>query len=166
MAPPDNAPFAHHLVLRLRTDRVIAPGLHERRLLARAVLEMGRGRELLAFGLADNHLHVQVISEREPALRLARSIGISITKRLCLPTGFAPTHAEPILTMVHCRRAFRYILCQGTRHGLQTDPDWEGTNLPDLLGLRPFGAHTAAVARRWLPRLSKQDLLGWAGVGA
>lgn len=165
MATYIEKPFAHHLVLRLKNDRVIAPGLEERRQLARIVLEQGTGQALMAFGLPDNHLHLEVVAERGPALQLARRVGITVTKRLGLRTGFATAHPEPVFTMRHLRRTFRYVLCQGTRHRLENDPDREGTNLPDLLGMRPIGAYTAAVVRCWLPRLRREKLLEWSHAG-
>lgn len=157
-------PFAHHIVLRLRNDQVIAPDLAERRLLARVVLERTRGLEVLCFGLPDNHLHLEVVGSRREGLEIARRIEISLKRRLFLPVGFAPAYAKPILTQFHLRNGFRYILCQGKRHRLVNDPDREGTNLPDLLGLRNLEHGTAAAARRWLPRLTRHELLSWCGV--
>jgi hypothetical protein len=53
----------------------------------------------------------------------------------------------------------QYILGNGKRHGNHTDPRCEGTNLPDLLGLRLTGRYTAGRLRELLPRLTRQDLL-------
>ncbi len=157
-------PFAHHLVMRLRNDQVIAPDLAERRLLARVVLERTRGEEVLCFGLPDNHLHLEHVGPRRRGLEIARRIEISLKRRLSLPVGFASAYAKPIFTQFHLRNGFRYVLCQGQRHRLTNDPDREGTSLPDLLGMRNLSDGSAAVARRWMPRLTRGELLSWCGV--
>jgi hypothetical protein len=58
------------------------------------------------------------------------------------------------------------VLEQSTHHGLEWDPLHEACNLPDLLGMRPLGAFTAAVVRRHLPRVTRQDLLSCMQVAA
>lgn len=159
-------PIGTHLILRPRSGRVIARNEVERRTLARTVLEHGRGFELLGFGLPDTHLHNVVAEERARAMELARRIAITLTHRLEIPGGFAEAHPEPILTSSHLQNALRYSLGQSLRHGVRSDPDFEGTNLPDLLGLRPIGAYTAGVVQRWLPRLTPSTLRGWFGLPA
>jgi len=56
---------------------------------------------------------------------------------------------------------FEYVITQYKRHKL----DWafvhEGSNLPDLLGLRLVGQHTVDTARRTLPRLQRSTLTQW-----
>ena len=58
--------IAHHLMLRLVDSRVIAPTEASRLELARSVLTIGRDYDLLAFGAADTHAHLEAAcSERD-----------------------------------------------------------------------------------------------------
>ena len=67
-------PLAHHLMLRLRDDRVIAATTAARRTLAGVVLGVGRELGLLAFSGADTHVHrLAACGMGAPLLRPARS---------------------------------------------------------------------------------------------
>ena len=156
--------IAQHIVLRLADSRVVAPSSAARRLVARVVLEQGRGDGLLAFGLADTHQHLLVACSREAAGQLARRVEISLVRRLGLEVGFAPAHVEPVVDGRHLGRAFPYVLKQCAHHGLEWDPLHEGSNLPDLLGLRLLGAYSAANVRRPLPRVGRSDLVACLGL--
>lgn len=160
----DMEPSAFHIVMRPRNDRVIAPTLDERRLLARTLFDVCRSFELLGFGVPDNHLHLVAVETEVRAKELARRVAIAVTKRLGLPGGFAPAHLEPIHSSKHLQNALRYSIGQSEHHGASGDPDFEGTNLPDILGLRPMGGFTADRVRRWLPRLRCDEILSWARV--
>jgi hypothetical protein len=157
--------LGQHLVFRLADNRVIAPSPEERRQVARALLELARQAELLAFGLADTHLHLLAGCAREAAGQLARRVEISLVQRLSLEVGFVPAYLKPVDEGNHLYRAFTYVLEQTTHHGLSWDPLHEASNLPDLLGMRLLGAYTAATVRRRLPRITRQDLLSRMGIG-
>ena len=60
--------------------------------------------------------------------------------------------------------AFDYIFRQQPRHGLSWDPLREASNLPDLLGLRIIGQHTATDVRSLLPRVNRAHLLALYGL--
>lgn len=151
--------IAYHIGLKLVDERVIAPTSRQRRLVARIVLSLGRGFNLLSFGLADNHLHVVAACSRVAAGQLARRIEISIVKALSLPVGFRPAHFEAIKEGRHLYNAFTYNLRQHERHALDWDPLHESTNLPDLLGMRLIGNYTQINMRQLLPRIHRSELL-------
>jgi hypothetical protein len=77
--------LGYHVMCSLKDGRVIAPSVRERRLLARVVLEVTRGRGLLAFAAPDTHLHMEMVEEREAVGELTRRIEISAVQRLQLP---------------------------------------------------------------------------------
>jgi len=156
--------LGQHIVLRLVDNRVIAPCAEKRRWVARAVLELARGDELLAFGLADTHLHLVAACAREAAGQLARRVEISLVQRLSLDVGFVAAYLKPVDEGRHLYRAFTYVLEQNTHHGLSWDPLHEASNLPDLLGMRLLGIYTAATVRRRLPRVTRNDLLSCMGI--
>ncbi|MBN1945294.1 MAG: hypothetical protein JW797_06425 [Bradymonadales bacterium] len=156
--------IAQHIRIRLANDRVIAPTTEERRLVARLVLAQGQMENLLCFGLADCHLHLEAVCEIQAGLQLARRIELSLFRRLGLNVRFAPAYVEPIRDIRHLANTFDYILGQSRHHGLNWDPLHEATNLPDLIGMRLIGRYTIANVRRYLPRVSRKQLLGHLGI--
>ena len=125
------------------------------------MLHHGQRYDLLAMALADSHLHIEALCDRVAAGRFAHGIEASIKQRLRLPVGFAQYAPEPIGDHRHLRNTFKYILTQQSRHGLRADPLFEASNVPDLLGLRLLGRYTLDNVRRWLPRVSRSDVLEW-----
>jgi len=158
-------PLAHHLMLRLRDDRVIAPTTAARRTLAGVVLVLGLGREpgLLAFSGADTHVHLLVACDRAASGQLARRAEISLTRRLAPGVGFSRAHILPVEGQRHLQNTFAYVLRQEERHGLPKDPCFDASSLPDLLGLRVTGAFMATSVRALLPQVGRAELLGWLG---
>jgi hypothetical protein len=156
--------LAHHLCIRLVNNALIAPSAWARRVLSRAILARARDLELLAFSLADNHLHLLVACLRVAAGELARTVELSLGRNLPLDAGFSPALIKPVEDGWHLDRCFRYVLRQPERHGIGGDPLREASNLPDLLGLRPLGAATATTVRKHLPRIKRADLLSLLGV--
>ena len=140
---------------------MIATTAEQRRLVARIVLHHGLRYNLVAMALADSHLHLEAMCDRIAAGRFAHGIEASLRQRLRLPVGFAQYTPEPIRNHRHLRNAFKYILTQHKRHGLQADLLFEASNAPDLLGLRLLGRYTLENVRRWLPRVRRTDLLQW-----
>ena len=157
-------PLAQHIRIRTRDDSVIAATPEARRILANTVLRYGRETTLLAFSLADHHLHLQAACTHGVAGELARRIQLSLTRSLGLTAGFDPVYRKPIEDARHQRNVFHYLMKQAPHHGLDLDPLLEGTNLPDLLGLRVIGAYTAQNLRRRLPRLTRNELLAHLGL--
>lgn len=119
---------------------------------------------LLAFGLADTHLHSENACDRQVAGELAKRIELSLDRRLGHRCGFAPVYLKPIEDARHLYSAFRYIVRQQQRHGIDTDPLHEASNLHDLLGLRLLGASTIVPVRRLLPRVTRAELLELFGI--
>jgi hypothetical protein len=156
--------IGQHICMRLSNDAVIASTPAERRTLARVVLEKGREADLLAFGQADNHLHLETASRRAEAGRLAHDVEVSLRRRLAIAVPFAPAFIKPIEDARHLYATFRYVLRQRAHHGLEGDPLREASNLLDLLGLRTLGRYTRANVRRLLPRVTRADLLELLGV--
>lgn len=156
--------LASHLILRLRDDRVLAPSVAARRLLARTVLRLGQDSGLLAFRAADTHLHAVALVEEAAGRQLARRIEIALVRGMGLPIGFAPARVLPVRDQPHLVNLFGYILGQARHHGLEPDALHEAGNLPDLLGMRLAGAYTVPRVREHLPRLRRGDLLRHLGL--
>lgn len=155
---------AHHIRLRPKGSWAIADTPEARRLVVRAVLDRGKAAQMLAFGLADNHLHIEAACDRARAGRLAHYLEVSLGSLLGLERGFEPAWIEPVADGIHLARLFEYVLRQPERHAPGSDPLLEGTAVPDLLGLRPRGRYIAANVKRWLPRVTRGDLLRLLGV--
>ncbi len=157
-------PLGHHIVLRLRDNRVIARNPGWRRRVAKALLDRGPRYHLVAFRLADTHLHAMVLCDAREAAQLARRAEISISLRRPHVPGFARVWVKPIESQAHLRNLFSYIHGQEPHHGTNADPFHDGGNLPDLLGLRVTGAYTRTLVREVLPRVARADLLAALGV--
>lgn len=157
-------PLGFHICLRLANDAILAASPAHRRLLARVVLRQGRDASLLAFGQADNHLHLATACDRRLAGKCAHAVEVSARRKLALDASFTPAFVKPIDDARHLYSTFRYVLQQRAHHGLDVDPLREASNLPDLLGLRAIGAYTRANVRRLLPRVHRNELLEILGV--
>lgn len=158
--------LAQHIRTRLVDGRVIAKSPTDRRLALRTIFRLATSTELLAVSLVEAHLHLLAHCSRAAASKLAHRVEVGLKARLGLPVGFAMYPHEPVRDMRHLRYAFRYVLNQHTHHGVTTDPLREGTNLQDLLGLRLVGRDTRTHVRRWLPQITRAQLLGWLDVEA
>lgn len=74
--------LGHHIRLRLRDDRVIAPTAEQRRQVARVVLHHGLRYNLVAMALADSHLHIEALCGSVAAGRFAHgSVAVFQTVR-------------------------------------------------------------------------------------
>lgn len=154
----------HHIFIRRCDDRVIAPTTREQRILARTVLGKGREFGLIAFSMADTHLHMENLGKREESVELARRVEISLGYSLDGAPRFVKAGLEEIMDQYHLINTFTYILKQDRRHGLSLDPLRDASNLPDLLGMRIVGQYTAARVRQHLPRIGRVKLLECLGV--
>ncbi len=86
-------------------------------------------------------------------------MAIALTRSLSLTGGLHRSLFKPVVDGYHAYKLFDYVLRQGMRHQLESDPLLEATNLPDLLGLRLLGQRTATCVRRLLPRIKRPRLL-------
>lgn len=152
-----------HVNFRLADGRVLAPTVGARRCLARCLLQSGRNANLLALAAADNHVHFTAHCDRRTAAEVTRRSKLSLHHALDLEVPFVEAHYEPIHSLSHSYRSFWYDLRQEAHHGTSLDPLYEGTNLPDLLGLRVLGAYTRENVHRALPRVREAEL--WALFG-
>ncbi len=156
--------LASQLILRARDNRVLAPDLVDRRRWSHTLAFAARGRPLLAHGLADTHAHLLLACDRDEAGLHTRHL--ARTLHLCLgpELEWEPVRFSPVRDQAHLASTFGYVLGQLGHHGLdELDPFFEGTALPDLLGLRPSGAWMAGHVRRLLPRVKREELLARFG---
>lgn len=159
-------PYATHLTMRLREDRVLAPGVPALRTVVQAVLALGREAPLASFGIADTHLHAILAWDSPPALAWARKLEISLQRRLLPGTRFEPARPWPVRDLHHLHRAVLYALRQGEHHGIQGETHRESSALPDLLGLRLPGSYLVDNLRRLLPRFDTPALWDLWGADA
>lgn len=155
--------IGYHLMLRLQDERVLVKCQAERRTLARCVLRVGRDHELLAFGLADNHLHAEAAGDEASAKRFAWRLEMSLSKALRLPVSFGKPRIKAIEDQPHLYSVFGYVFRQEQHHGIEGDPFHEASNLLDLLGMRVVGSYTRLNVRTYLPRITTHKLLGYFG---
>ena len=155
-----------HVCLGPRDGGVLVTSPEARRILARAVHECCAEAGLLGFALADNHLHLQLTCSRAKAGRVARRLGMMLGWRLHLIEGMETRFIKPIKDGAHLLNTFRYLVRQAERHGVDPafDPWCETTSLPDLLGIRPAGGHVIRQVGLWLPRLTIEDVMQFAGL--
>jgi hypothetical protein len=158
-------PLAWHITSRLYDDRIITPTTRDRRRLARSLLRIGLDSGLLAFGIADTHLHAASVCDRVTAGQLARRAELAAQGLFRYGVPFESARIRPIHDQAHLRNAFWYILRQQQRHDIATDPFFDGSSLPDLLGLRAGSAWIAARVRSHLPRVRGPALLELLGRG-
>lgn len=148
---------AYQVIFRFDDAAVLAPDVPARRAIARIVLHAGKGHGLLAFGLADNHLHLLVLGCLRPS-RLASECGRLIP--LLRPGArFEPARFLALHHRKHVGNTLGYVHRQDVHHGVEQDPRREGTSVPDLLGLRVVAPWLIPRARLALPRLRGRDLL-------
>ncbi|MCC6525744.1 MAG: hypothetical protein IT373_24065 [Polyangiaceae bacterium] len=152
-------PLGWHIGMRLADDRVLASTPHERRLLSRGVLRHGERARLVAYRAVDTHLHAELLCERAEVGRFTRSVGSAVAAALGRQVPLHMSFVKPIADQRHGLATLRYILGQERHHGLDSDPFHEASNLPDLLGLRVLGAHTARVLGQAFPRVRRLELL-------
>ncbi len=156
-----------HVRTRLATGEPIVRSTAQRGLAARCVIRLG-GSTLSTFSLPDL-LGMRVLHHARNAAEageLCRRIEIGLSRRLGLSVGFVMYPPKPFADQWHLERTLVYILTQHDHHGVQTDPFYESSLLPDLLGMRVLhharNAWPALQSR--LPRLTRARLLqriGW-----
>ncbi len=152
--------IGHHVTMRLADDRPLVTSSAARRIAASALLRVGDSLGLLAFAIADTHVHVLVSADRLHAGECARRIEISLQRCLAPRVRFQPARIQPVQDQAHLQNAFLYVLRQLERHGLDVDPAHDGTALPDLVGLRVTGSRLEARVAALLPRVDLGTLAG------
>jgi len=148
-----------HVTMRMVDDVVLASSRSGFRRVSRSVWERATSDGVLAFRLADNHLHLITLAERPVAGRLAHDVEVSLRWRRPLPPRFDRARIRPIRDRGHLRSAFAYVVLQAERHEVRDDPLHEAGNLQDLLGLRVTGAGSATLVRRALPDVDRDELV-------
>ena len=146
-------------MLRLSDDRVIAPTPGELRIAACTLIERGRPHRLLGCSVADTHAHAVLLCSRAAAGQFAGRGASALRYAMRLAVPFEPASIRPIRDQRHLANAFDYVLRQEQRHGIARDGFHEGSNLPDLVGLRVVGHDCAKLLRQYLPRTSQASLL-------
>jgi len=150
----------------LADERGIARAPAELRIGARVLLRQGKDRGLVAFRIADTHVHALVVGSRVEAGKLALYAETCLRRHLRIPIPFERCRVRPIDNERHLLHALRYIFRQEAHHGTAFDEAHDGSSLPDLLGLRLGAAWIASRVRRLLPRLKRGTLMEWLGVPA
>ena len=155
-----------HCTARLVDDRVIAAEATSIRTAVDRILTKCLPRGLVVFAVVDNHMHLLLHGPREEVGETMRRLELSFHHHLPIPRPFERARFRRVADRDHLWRAVPYILKQIDRHGVRTDPLWEGSALHDLLGLRVPGRALHRRLLRHLPRLREGTLLGWLDVGA
>ncbi|MCP4873825.1 MAG: hypothetical protein GY898_34485 [Proteobacteria bacterium] len=148
-----------HLMMRLKDGRVIANNAAARCHVAESMLTVGRPFEVVVFRLVDDHLHAVTMNDGPAGRELGRRVEISLQHRLKPGVGFSEVYVKPVVDQRHLRNLFWYCLGQEKHHGVELDPLFEASNLPDLLGWRTLGGWTIGNVRRYLPRVGRERLL-------
>lgn len=156
--------LGNHLMFRCDDDRVFAPSTALRRELARSVYRVAVGYPLASFGAADNHLHVELLTDRATAGRFAHALMCSLHWSLGLPVEFAPVRYKPLADEWHKQSTFHYALGQRGHHGVQSDPFMDAGSLPELLGMRVLRTDTPSLVREHFPRLKREELVRHLGM--
>lgn len=149
-------PLGYHLVLRLGDDRVIAPSRALRRRWAREMAALARHFPVLAWKLADTHVHVVSLVE---GTELVRRLRIWVSRGLKPGVPLEVQRHKPLAGQSHLVNAFHYALRQDKHHGLEVDVLQDASSLVDTLGLRVLTPELPTRVREHLPRLSRQALL-------
>lgn len=150
-----------HVMFRLLDRRPLATTAAALREIACVMLRIGEQNGLLAFGVADDHLHAMVVIGRVAAGTFARSVENALHHRLRLGVRFEPARIIPLRDQGHASSTFHYVQRQDERHAIHRDPFREGTSLPDLLGARVIDSGSTIVGRvrANLQRVTRDDLL-------
>jgi hypothetical protein len=156
------------LKLRLGEDGHIASTPSALRRVACAVLRHGRPAKLLAFRCEANQIRIVVAGDEAQALELDRKIKIQLRRLLRADTRFGQTWLDVLTDVWKLSRAFKSVF---SRSGWveRVDPFQEGSNLPDLLGLRTIGRYTISTVKTKLPDIQRsflKDRIGVVDLGA
>jgi hypothetical protein len=157
------SPLGYHVILRLGDDRVIAPSRAERRRWARQLAALAEAFPVLAWKLADTHLHVLVLGDPD---ELVRRLRIWVTRALRPGVPLEVQRRKPLAGQSHLASAFAYVLRQDDHHGVEVDTYQDASAVLDVLGLRVLTPALPMRVHERLPRLTRDDLLRHVGVHA
>jgi REP element-mobilizing transposase RayT len=129
------------------------------RTLARAA-----GSELVLFAIADGHVHVVALAERERVGRLGRALVLSL--RAVAESPLEPARSREVESRSHMEWLVRYVLTQGPHHGLPGHPALSaGSCFQDLVGARAVeGLRLGAALAPALPRFRRRRLYEAVGL--
>jgi|GEM_PF-3507048 len=156
--------LAWHIVLRVLDNRVLAPTRERRLHVVRTVSRISVGHAVLAFALADTHMHLVVVGSRAQLGRLCQRIGSSLQQTCRFGPAMGPAHFTEVRNQAHLSRSVAYVWRQHEHHGLPPSPAAECTNLPDVVGARVLFRASGPALADHLPRLRARDHWpgGWA----
>ncbi len=121
-------------------------------------------RWLVAFGIIDDHLHVELACSRSRAGKLKRAIVLGL--RPISGRDFEPPFLKPVESRAHLLHLVSYCIEQPAKHGLGIHPAlWSGSCFYDLVGARVIGGLELRVADV-LPRYRIRDAWRAAGCAA
>jgi len=144
--------------LRLEDDRVIAPEEHQRRVVARTIIRIGKDYELLSFRCVAEHMHIEPRCDRADAGQFARRVEIALTKQLPHNVGFKPARFDPLKDQAHLLNAFGYTLGQDGHHDYRLDPYHDASALPELLCFRAGPTYLRSNVDKYLPEIRHRSL--------
>ena len=153
-----NPPLGWHITMRLWRDQPLTRSAADCRRLSHSIWQRAGAASVLAFRAVDTHVHLLVVGPRRDAGRLAHDAETSMRWQLRLPPAFERARFTAVDDIWHLRNTFEYVLKNAERHGVDTDRLHEGSNLPDLLGMRIAGRPSIAAVRRMLPRVGRPEL--------
>ncbi len=97
------------------------------------------GDVLVLYFVADDHLHVVLLCDRDRAGRLARALLLAL--RTVAHAALQPADIRPVRDRDHMTTLVPYLLTQLDRHGIDgNQATWAGSCFPDLVGARVVGA--------------------------
>jgi hypothetical protein len=152
--------IATHIMIALVDQRVIATTTSARRTYAQVVTRVGEKYGLLSHGMSDNHAHFVTACDRRRAGTCAQAIEHALHQKLGLSVSFSKAHFKDVRDQPHLRSLIPYVHRQAQHHGVDVDPFFDASSLPDLVGAREMGGgylrqRLAALA----PRVRLLDLV-------
>ncbi len=151
--------IGYRVTLRLKDERAIAATRAERRAAVCIMIRQGRARRLLACAVAERHAEAIVLCSRAEAGAYAGRTATALSLSLRLEVAFEVARIKPICDQQQLANAFEQVLQQGEPRQLTDEDFYDGTNLPDLIGMRVHGDYGRALLRAYLPSVSEQALL-------
>lgn len=120
------------------------------------------GSWLVSFGIADDHLHVELYCSRRRAGKLARALRLGLgTLAGC---GFEPTYLDAVDSRTHAVALVKYNIQQPVKHGLPCHPAlWDGSCFSDIIGARVIDGLQLRIGDV-LPRFRVGDAWDAAGL--
>lgn len=153
-----------HLVLRLGDDRVIARSRAERRRWARQLCALASTFEIVAWKLADTHMHIVLRASEAAAHELVRRLRIWVALAVNPGVPLEVQRMKPLAGQSHLEAAFHYALRQDDHHGVEVDTHQDSSSVLDVLGLRVLTPEMPRRVREALPRLRRETLLQYLSV--